>query len=376
MKVGLGLYRHMLVRDYYDFARQAGCTHVVIHLVDYFNQGTSNPRDNQPSGSKYEPWGIAGDPEKLWTVAELRKIRAEIEDAGLVLEAIENFDPAHWHDILLDGPKRSEQIEKIKTIISRVGEAGIPVLGYNFSLAGVCGRITAPLGRGRANTLGMDGPADVPIPNGMVWNMIYDQNAPPGTLASTSHEELWRRLEAFLHEVIPVAEQSGVRLAAHPDDPPMPAMRQQPRLVYQPQMYQRLIDLAPSPSNALELCIGTIAEMTEGSVYDAVDTYSKQGRIAYIHLRNVIGKVPQYRETFIDDGDVDMIRILSLLKYNAFDGVIIPDHTPQMTCTAPWHAGMAHTIGYILAALALLDSSSKEKIGTQDVKTLRGHGPS
>jgi mannonate dehydratase len=376
MKVGLGLYRHMLVRDYYDFARQAGCTHVVIHLVDYFNQGTSNPRDNQPSGSKYEPWGIAGDPEKLWTVAELRKIRAEIEDAGLVLEAIENFDPAHWHDILLDGPRRSEQIEKIKTIISRVGEAGIPVLGYNFSLAGVCGRITAPLGRGRANTLGMDGPADVPIPNGMVWNMIYDQNAPPGTLASTSHEELWRRLEAFLHEVIPVAEQSGVRLAAHPDDPPMPAMRQQPRLVYQPQMYQRLIDLAPSPSNALELCIGTIAEMTEGSVYDAVDTYSKQGRIAYIHLRNVIGKVPQYRETFIDDGDVDMIRILSLLKYNAFDGVIIPDHTPQMTCTAPWHAGMAHTIGYILAALALLDSSSKEKIGTQDVKTLRGNGPS
>ena len=376
MKVGLGLYRHMLVRDYYDFARQAGCTHVVIHLVDYFNQGTSNPRDNQPSGSKYEPWGIAGDPEKLWTVAELRKIRAEIEDAGLVLEAIENFDPAHWHDILLDGPKRSQQIEKIKTIISRVGEAGIPVLGYNFSLAGVCGRITAPLGRGRANTLGMDGPADVPIPNGMVWNMIYDQHAPPGTHASTSHEELWRRLEAFLHEVIPVAEQSGVRLAAHPDDPPMPAMRQQPRLVYQPQMYQRLIDLAPSPSNALELCIGTIAEMTEGSVYDAVDTYSKQGRIAYIHLRNVIGKVPQYRETFIDDGDVDMIRILSLLKYNAFDGVIIPDHTPQMTCTAPWHAGMAHTIGYILAALALLDSSSKEKIGTQDVKTLRGNGPS
>jgi len=137
-----------------------------------------------------------------------------------------------------------------------------------------------------------------------------------------------------------------------------------------------LIDLAPSPSNALELCIGTIAEMTEGSVYDAVDTYSKQGRIAYIHLRNVIGKVPQYRETFIDDGDVDMIRILSLLKYNAFDGVIIPDHTPQMTCTAPWHAGMAHTIGYILAALALLDSSSKEKIGTQDVQPVRGNGPS
>ncbi len=60
MKIGLGLYRHMLTRDYYDFARQAGCTHVVVHLVDYFNQGPSNPRNNQPTGSKYEPWGVAG----------------------------------------------------------------------------------------------------------------------------------------------------------------------------------------------------------------------------------------------------------------------------------------------------------------------------
>ena len=57
MKIGLGLYRHMLTRDYYDFARQAGCTHVVVHLVDYFNQGSSNPRNNQPTGSKYEAVG-------------------------------------------------------------------------------------------------------------------------------------------------------------------------------------------------------------------------------------------------------------------------------------------------------------------------------
>ena len=157
---------------------------------------TSNPRNNQPTGAKYEPWGVAGDPEKLWTVAELKTLRREIEDAGLVLAAIENLDPAHWHDILLDGPQRPQQIEKVKTIIRRMGEAGIPVLGYNFSLAGVCGRVTAPLGRGHAVTLGMDGPAeDVPIPNGMIWNMVYDPAAPAGTLPSISHEELWRRLE-------------------------------------------------------------------------------------------------------------------------------------------------------------------------------------
>jgi mannonate dehydratase len=191
--------------------------------------------------------------------------------------------------------------------------------------------------------------------------MVYDSSAPPGTLSSISHDELWRRLERFLADIVPVAEQSGVRMAAHPDDPPMPTMRQQPRLVYQPHMYQRLIDAAPSPSNALELCVGTMAEMTEGSVYDAVDRYSRQGKIAYIHLRNVVGKVPSYRETFIDEGDVDMIRILSILARNKFDGVIIPDHTPQMTCPAPWHAGMAHTLGFILAGQAMLRQSSKSE---------------
>src|SRR3989449_1347763 len=126
-------------------------------------------------------------------------------------------------------------------------------------------------------------------------------------------------------------------------------------------MYQRLLHLAPSRCNALELCVGTLAEMTEGDVYEAVDRYSKQGKIAYIHLRNIIGKVPHYRETFIDEGDVDMIRVLSILKNNDFNGVIIPDHTPQMTCAAPWHAGMAHTVGFVQAVSAMLRSTRRSE---------------
>jgi len=369
MKVGLGLYRHMLTRDYYDFARQAGCTDVVVHLVDYFNQGTSNPRGNQPTGTKYQPWGVAGDPGKLWTVAQMKQLRAEIEDAGLGLAAIENLDPAHWHDVLLHGARRPEHIENVKNIVRRMGEAGIPVLGYNFSLAGVCGRLTTPSGRGRALTLGMDGPADdEPVPNGVVWNMVYDRTASPGTLPPVSHEELWRRLQRFLEDVVPVAEQSGVRLAAHPDDPPMPTMRGQPRLVFQPQMYQRLLDLVPSRCNALEFCVGTVAEMTEGDVHEVVDRYSGQGKIAYLHLRNIAGKVPHYRETFIDEGDVDMVRILTILKRNHFDGVVIPDHTPQMSCDAPWHAGMAHTLGFILAVKAMLNSSNSASVSMAESK--------
>ena len=144
-------------------------------------------------------------------------------------------------------------------------------------------------------------------------------------------------------------------LAAHPDDPPMPSMRGQPRLVYQPQLFQKLLDLYPSPANALEFCIGTVAEMIDGDVYEATDHYSRQGNLAYIHFRNVRGKVPHYQETFIDDGDIDMLRVLRILKRNRFNGVLIPDHTPQMNCHAPWHAGMAYALGYMKAALHVLE---------------------
>jgi mannonate dehydratase len=357
MQLGLGLYRHMLTRENFQFARQAGATHIVAHLVDYFKGGARNPNDNQPTGTE-RGWGLAGDPEKLWSVEELSGLRQAIEAEGLKLEAIENFDPAHWHDILLDGPLKNRQFENIKIIIRNLGKAGIPVMGYNFSMAGVCGRTTGPYARGGAASVGMEGPLDEPMPNGMVWNMVYDANAPKGFVAPITADELWRRLENFLREVLPVAEEANVKLALHPDDPPMPTMRGQPRLVYQSHLYQKLIDLNPSPANALEFCLGTLAEMIpqeRDEVYEATDRYSSQGRLAYVHFRNVRGRVPFYKETFVDDGDVDMIRVLRILKKNKFNGPLIPDHTPQMACGAPWHAGMAYAMGYMRAALQMVE---------------------
>ena len=281
-------------------------------------------------------------------------LRSDVEAAGLKLEAIEIFDPAHWHDVLLDGPRRAQHIENVKTILRRMGRAGIPMMGYNFSIAGVAGRTTGNYARGEARSVGMEGPYDPPMFNGMVWNMVYDTHAPPGEVPAITHEELWRRLDRFLGEVLPVAEEAGVKLAAHPDDPPMPFVRGQPRLVYQPRFYQKLIDLNPSPANTLEFCIGSLAEMTEGDIYDVVDDFSRQQRLGYVHFRNVTGKVPTYRETFIDDGDVDMHRVLEILKRNKFDGVLVPDHTPQMACAAPWHSGMAYAMGYMKAEMKSL----------------------
>lgn len=361
MKLGIGLYRHLLAPEHYRFARQIGCTHVVAHLVDYFRQpGSGEPKkapaggaaaDNQPVGSTDGGWGVAGDPDALWSVEELCALRKEIEAEGLVLEAIENFDPAFWYDVLLDGPKRNRQMENLKVLVRNVGAASIPIMGYNFSIAGVAARITGPFARGGAQSVGVDGIDQTPVPAGMIWNMVYDPNAPAGVLPTISSAELWKRLARFLDELVPVAEEAGVVLAAHPDDPPAPQVRGTPRLVYQPQMYQRLLDLKPSRSNALEFCVGSIAEMTEGDVYEATDTYGAQGKLAYVHLRNVRGRVPRYHEVFIDEGDIDVPRIVRILKKNNYDGVLIPDHTPLVECSAPWHAGMAYAIGYIRAML-------------------------
>ena len=354
MKLGLGLYRHQLNAEHYRFAKQCGCTHLVIHLVDYFRSSRSNLPGDQPVGDD-SGWGLACDPDQIWSYAVLAAAKREINAAGLELEAIENFDPAHWHDVLLDGPKKAQQLENLKQLIRNVGRAGIPVFGYNFSIAGVAGRVKGPFARGEAEAVGMEGPVDKPLPRGMVWNMVYDRAASPGVIPSATPEQLWARLKDFLEALIPVAEEAGVTLAAHPDDPPMPTVRSQPRLVYQPHLYQKLIDLKPSPRNALEFCVGTLAEMTEGDIYDAVETYSRQGKLAYVHLRNVRDKVPHYRETFIDDGAVDILRVMRILKKTGYTGVLIPDHAPQMSCAAPWHAGMAYALGYMKAGLQIIN---------------------
>jgi len=96
--------------------------------------------------------------------------------------------------------------------------------------------------------------------------------------------------------------------------------------------------------------------MTEDDVYEAVDTYSRQGKLAYVHLRNIRDKVPVYKETFIDDGDIDILRVLRILKRNNFQGVLIPDHAPQMSCAAPWHAGMAFALGFMRAGLKAVEN--------------------
>lgn len=350
MKLGLGLYRHLLTRDNFKFAKQAGCTDLVVHLAEYY-------KNILPATDDKNNYGESFSDDPIWELDSMLALQKMAKEEGLNISAIENFSPADWYDILLDGPKKEQQLEKCKRIIQNAGKAGIRSFGYNFSLAGVWGHQRLNVARGGAESACFDASElnlDAPIPTGEVWNMAYEKTD-GSFIKEFDYDELWDRLKWFLDHILPVAQESGVEMALHPDDPPMPKLRRTPRLVYQPHLYQKMININPNSSNMIEFCMGSIQEMTEGNIYNTIEDYLSQRRISYVHFRNVIGKVPKYKEVFVDEGDIDMIKALRIFKKHNFDGVFIPDHTPQLLCDAPWHAGMAYALGYMKLAMKIVN---------------------
>ena len=202
MKLGLGLYRALLNPDTLRFARQAGVTHIVAHLPGHFvREGSKIITSDQAAYG----FGVSDAADPIWTAEGLRDLKALVNSEGLELEALENFAPAHWYDVLLDGPRRAEQMAHLKRIVRDVGRAGIRTMGYSFTIAGVWGRTEGPFARGGARSVGFESPAQTPIPAGMVWNMVYDPERfepdnPTETVGTVSAEEIWRRFAGFLRE--------------------------------------------------------------------------------------------------------------------------------------------------------------------------------
>lgn len=348
----------MLTEENLRFARQIGATAIVVHMADYRRGGHRQSQfDRDAKGLD-----VSGDIGKVWTTEELVDIRTMVESHGLRLAALENLNPALWFDVLLDGPRRDDQIADVKTIIRNMGAAGIHCLGYNFTMAGVWGTRRDAVARGGALGVRFEAGAlecQQPIPVGAVWNRVYDPHATSGTESFVSHDEICRRHGAFLDEVLPIAEESGVVLAAHPDDPPVSELRRQGRFMTRVEHFAEMISRHPSPANKLEFCIGTVAEMPGADIYATIEQFAKTDRIGYVHFRNVKGQVPNYHEVFVDEGDVDMIHVLEVLHRSGYQGVIIPDHTPLVTCDAPWHAGMAFAMGYMRAAMVAVRKNEK-----------------
>ena len=333
MKMGLGFYPRIYTEDTLSFAKQIGVSHIMIHI----------PNPEMLPSSKYG----------YWSEEDLKGLVKQVESHGLKLEAIENFQPVHWSHILTDGPRKKEQMENIKKTISNMGRAGIPIMGYNFSLAAVAGRKMLPLARGGAKSpvydQSKDENFDRPLPNGFVWGQQVEELE--GDMGDVSLDTMWERYSYFMNEILPVAQEAGVKMAIHPDDPPVPVMRHVNRLMVNVDRYNESFNRFPSDANMVEFCQGTFTEMPYGPeyVYEAIDHFTKMNKIAYVHFRNVRGQLPTYYEEFIDTGDVDMMRALTLYKKNGFAGMIIPDHVPEMSVGEPWTTGVAYTIGYMRA---------------------------
>ncbi|WP_342360821.1 mannonate dehydratase [Terrarubrum flagellatum] len=374
MRAGLTLFGDLLSRDGARFAAQLGVRDVVIHLVKY-GRGAD--------ASAYLKGGVGpilGDcsAEPLWTYDEMASVVSMLAEEGLRVAALENFSPNFWSDILLDGPTWREQIDGLKRLVRDAGRAGIPCIGYNFSIAGVWGWTRRPSGRGGAMTTVYDRSAIDPaasIPDGMVWNMRYRDARTGAPSVSVSEEELWERFARFLRELLPVAEEARVTLAAHPDDPPDQMVRGSGRLVNSPEKYDRLLAISDSPANKLEFCIGSLQEMPGCDIYETTRRFARMDRIAYVHFRNVRGRVPRYEEAFVDDGDIDMAEIVRILHEEEFDGVLVPDHVPELACPSPWHTGHAHAIGFMRALIVNADAlriahASRDLISTKGSQRL------
>lgn len=369
MRVGLTLSGDNLSSDGAKFAAQLGVTDVVIHLNTY---GKGTPEEVAAwNAGEVGPPNAPVITEPLWDYERMSGVVGMLAEHGLKVAALENFSPRFWSDVLLNGPDKREQMDGLKRLVRDAGKAGIPVIGYNFSLAGVWGWRRVPSARAGAWTVEFDMSKidhEAPIPDGMIWNMRYREGRAGASPVTVGHDELWQRLEWFLRELVPVAEEAGVKLAAHPDDPPADFLRGTARLVNSHGKYDRLLDLVRSPANALEFCIGSLAEMP-GDIYDTTRHFAQRRSLAYVHFRNVRGKVPHYVETFVDEGDVDMTEIVRILRDENYDGVLVPDHVPDLHGSkSPWHAGNAYTVGFMRALILNQDALGPSWSATRDTQ--------
>lgn len=271
-----------------------------------------------------------------WDYSSLARLKVLYAEAGLELSVIESSPP--MERVRLGLPGRDEEIEQIAVMLRAMGRLGIGVWCYNFLAVASWGRTALA----------------VPTRGGALVTAFNQTEAPalaaPAGMTLT-HALLWDNLRYFLERVVPVAEAAGVKLAIHPDDPPVPWMGSVPRILTNLEAFQRLLDLAPSSANGLTFCQGNFALMTS-DLPEAIRHFGSQQKIFFVHFRDVRGTPGRFQETFHDDGPTDMLACLRAYRDIGYSAVLRPDHVPTLAGEAndtPGYAslGRLHAIGYI-----------------------------
>jgi mannonate dehydratase len=260
---------------------------------------------------------------------------------------LENTPVSFYDKAMLGLPGRDEQIEHYQATIRNLGRAGIPLLGYHWMPNGVWRTSRSTPGRGGALVTAFDlaRAEDHPLVYG-----VKDVDLLAGR--GITEGELWQNYLYFMRAVLPVAEAEGVKLALHPDDPPIPMLGGIGRLFYHFDGFRRALEAAASPNHGLDFCMGCWSEMGP-NVLDAIHYFGSRGKIFYVHFRDVQGVVPVFQECFLGEGNVDVVAAMRTLKEVNFTGFIIDDHVPHLVDDTEWaHRGRAHQTGYIQALLA------------------------
>ncbi len=275
----------------WTLSRQAGATHAV---------GLFRPE--------------ASLPERPWELAPLRALKERFERAGLELAVMECSPP--MQKIRLGLPGRDEEIDLFCTMLRSMGELNIPVICYNFMAVFGWMRTAVNIpARGGALVTGFSADAL--------------RGQPLTEYGEVPEERLWENFGYFLRRVVPVAEKAGVKLALHPDDPPLSPLRGIGRIMRTVEAFQRAIDLVPSECNGLTLCQGNFTLMTD-DLPGVIRHFGRQGKIFFVHFRDVRGTPDNFVETFHDLGKTDMLACMRAYHEVGFDGVLRPDHVPTL----------------------------------------------
>ncbi len=263
--------------------------------------------------------GVPMMPEReqrpAWAYLDLLHLRQQVADAGLTLSVIEGYQLSDR--ITLGLPGRDEDLARVCETITNMGRAGIPIYCYNF-MAVFNWLRTSTSTRTRGDALVTK------------FDLHELANAPLTYAGETTDEQMWDNFTYFLQRVLPVAEAANVKLALHPDDPPLSPVYGLARIMRDVAAFDRVLDLADSPSNGITFCQGNFAAMGNVDVPAAIRHFGARQKIFFAHFRDVRGSVPVFEETFHDDGKTDMAATMRAYRDIGFDGPMRPDHAPTM----------------------------------------------
>lgn len=247
--------------------------------------------------------------------AALQRVQDQAGRFGLTVAVVEGYLPIEQIKL---GTDDGRELAAMQTLIRQLGDAGVPLLCYNFM----------------SGTDWVRTRTDVPARGGATvteFRLRDVERAVSLSEGATSSEsrltaaQLWGHLERMLNALLPVAERAGVTLAMHPDDPPLPELLGRGRIMCSVENFERLMQLAPSPANAICFCQGSFATMG----VDIPKTIRRLGpHIRYVHCRDVEGTPESFAETFHDNGPTDMVAAFRAYREIGFQGPIRPDHVP------------------------------------------------